>query len=40
MTIAVREVQAYLDENEKPERAIFCCFGDEIANEYRKQPGL
>jgi O-acetyl-ADP-ribose deacetylase (regulator of RNase III) len=40
--IAVRETQAYLDNNELPETVIFVCFGREIYDAYRRllpEPG-
>lgn len=39
VTIAIHEVQAYLDGNMTPKQVTFCCFGEQIANEYRTQLG-
>jgi O-acetyl-ADP-ribose deacetylase len=40
-TIAVREIQVYLDSNDLPESVIFVCFGREIFDAYEKllRPG-
>ena len=35
--IALREVLAHLNENELPEKVIFCCFGREIFDSYQFQ---
>jgi len=36
VAIAVREVRAWLARNAAPRRIVFCCFGAELADAYRR----
>jgi O-acetyl-ADP-ribose deacetylase (regulator of RNase III) len=37
VTIAVREVRAWLARGAEPQRVVFCCFGEAVGTAYRRE---